>query len=77
MDKCTRGLIDLIRPVLFHMKENCAVAAAGSVLLNNQNILERFIAEMKMEFPEVSIIKPKKDAAHGAVILAAKLLGEG
>ncbi|WP_313131069.1 BadF/BadG/BcrA/BcrD ATPase family protein [Anaerocolumna sp.] len=77
MNKCINGLIDLTRPVLSHMKENCTVAAAGSVLLNNQNIFEKFTAGMKMEFPKVSIIKPKKDAAYGAVILAAKLLTEG
>lgn len=72
MDKCVRGLVDLTRPILTHMKENCIVAAAGSVLLNNQNILEGFTAGMKREFPNISIIKPKKDAAYGAVILAAK-----
>lgn len=31
---------------------------------------------MKREYPDISIIKPKKDAAYGAVILAAKLSGE-
>ncbi|WP_097015170.1 BadF/BadG/BcrA/BcrD ATPase family protein [Anaerocolumna aminovalerica] len=76
MDKCVRGLVDLTRPILNHMNENCLVAAAGSVLLNNENILEKFTAGMKREYPDISIIKPKKDAAYGAVILAAKLSGE-
>lgn len=74
MDKCVSGLIDLTRPILSHMKVNCTVAVAGSVLLNNQDIMDRFTGRMASEYPKVSIIKPIKDAAYGAIILATKLL---
>lgn len=74
MDKCVTGLVELTRPILTHMKENCTIAVAGSVLLNNDDILDRFTARMKSEYSKVSIIKPKKDAAYGAIILATKLL---
>lgn len=74
MDKCVTGLVELTKPILNYMKVDCTIAVAGSVLLNNHEILDRFIARMKVKYPKVSIIKPKRDAAYGAIILAARLL---
>ena len=75
VDHCVSELMELTKPILKVMKEDCSIAVSGSILLKNQDIFDKLCAGMKKEHPLVTITKPKKDAAFGAVILAAGLGG--
>ena len=73
VDHCVSELMELTKPILKVMKEDCSIAVSGSILLKNQDIFDKLCAGMKKEHPLVTITKPKKDAAFGAVIIAAGL----
>jgi N-acetylglucosamine kinase-like BadF-type ATPase len=74
VDHCVSELMELTKPILRVMKEDCSIAVSGSILLKNQDIFDKLCAGMKKDYPLVTITKPMKDAAFGAVILATSLI---
>lgn len=73
IEKCVAGLMELIDPIMLRMKEDSTIAVSGSVLLNNKVIFNKLSTNISNKYPLVTMIKPKKDAAFGAVYLANRL----
>jgi N-acetylglucosamine kinase-like BadF-type ATPase len=73
IEGCVSDLVDLTVPVIRHWKEAPVLAALGSVLLNNDLIYNNFCEGMQKLCPGIRVMKAKKTAVYGAMLLAIKL----
>jgi N-acetylglucosamine kinase-like BadF-type ATPase len=71
--KCVSDLMDLVTPLLTNVEESPSLTVSGSILLKNGDIFKEFVNQMNEVFPNTEIIKPRHDAAYGAVLLALQL----
>jgi len=75
VDKSARSLVELAVPVVRKLSlQEGVLAMAGSVLLKNDEIRNAFGERLKREYPGLSCIAAKKDAASGAVLMALNLM---
>lgn len=75
VEKSARSLFELAVPVVRRLAlQDGVLAMAGSVLLHNEEIRNAFEERLNREFPGLSCIAAKKDAASGAVLKALNLL---
>lgn len=73
--KAASSLCELVIPVIEKLSlQSGTVAMAGSVLLKNSNVRDAFVNILKERYPNMDCITPKKDAAHGAVMMALSKL---
>lgn len=68
--KTATDLTDLVTPVINKLGEETKLAVSGSILIKNEDIYREFVDQMKKKFPRTVIMKPRQDAACGAVLLA-------
>jgi N-acetylglucosamine kinase-like BadF-type ATPase len=71
--QCVSDLMDLVTPLLTNVEESPSLTVSGSILLKNGDIFKEFVSRMNEVFPHTEIIKPRHDAAYGAVLLALQL----
>ncbi len=71
---CAAELAELASPVLKRIGEGTKLAVSGSILLKNEDIYREFISRMKELFIRTEVIRPRQDAAYGAVLLALQLI---
>lgn len=75
IEGCVSDLVELTVPVIRQWKEAPVVAVSGSVLLNNDLIYDKFCEGMQKLRPGITVMKAKKTAVYGAMLLALKLCG--
>lgn len=76
--KCAHSLLELVVPVVEKLSlQSGTVAMAGSVLLKNSDVRSGLIASLAERYPGMQCMAAKKDAAHGAVLLALGRLAAG
>lgn len=74
-EKSACALIELVVPVAKKLSlQNGTVAMAGSVLLKNTYVQTAFVEKLKQHYPNMQCITAKKDASHGAVLMALNRL---
>jgi len=77
--KSARDLVELTGSVIEQVGKEATLAVSGSVLLNNKEIYSTFRRELFCRYPDIKVIKPKEEAAYGAVkiILDSFAAGNG
>jgi len=71
-DKAASHLLQLIAPVVEKLNmQNAAIAIAGSVIQKSSWVKQALEEKLKQAYPEAKLIMPIKDAAYGAVLIAA------
>ncbi|MDR6881032.1 BadF/BadG/BcrA/BcrD ATPase family protein [Bacillus sp. 3255] len=74
-EKQAASLVETAVPVVEKLSmQQGALAMAGSVLLNNDEIRRSFVEKLKERYPQLTCMKPIKDAASGAVLMALNRL---
>lgn len=69
LDKAAQQLAEMVFAVLRQLDLNTAeLAFCGSVLLKNENLAKRLQKKIKIQYPKVTCIYPKQEAAVGAVL---------
>jgi N-acetylglucosamine kinase-like BadF-type ATPase len=76
-DKCSTELSSLVKPVVDKLgMDKGEIALAGSILDNIQIIRKGLEQKIKINYPFLDCIKPRSDAANGAVLMALESLRE-
>lgn len=69
-ERAAEDLCALAAPAVEFRGKEGFLAAAGSILVKNETIYRTFCDRIHSRYPKITVIHPRQDAAHGAVLIA-------